>query len=182
MDALRQSELLELENEEVRQSFQITDANSLNWAFRKMAALNSQKKEIEQLAQSERERIDQWETEQLKPVNNSLEHFETLINIYHAQLLQQDPKAKTLSTPYGKSKSRVSKEAPEKVDEKQILIHVEESRLDEFIEPKLKWGEYKKTLQIVEVNGEKHVVNEHGQVVPGVSIKPGTVTYKVEVD
>ncbi|KMM56546.1 hypothetical protein ACH95_17190, partial [Bacillus glycinifermentans] len=108
MNPLQAFELNEISNnslqQESRPQFEITDMNSLNWAFRKIAALKTQEKEIKALAATERQRIDEWETQELKPVADNLAFFENLVSIYHSKQLEQDPKAKTLSTPYGKSK------------------------------------------------------------------------------
>ncbi len=105
-----------------------------------------------------------------------------MIADYHAKVLAEDPKKKTLSTPYGKSKSTTSKAQPDKVDESQLLQFVEENELP-FVETvkKLKWGDLKKTLQVVEKDGEQIVIDENGQEVPGVTVKPQTTTFKVEI-
>lgn len=43
-------------------------------------------------------------------------------------------------------------------------------------------GDLKKSLKIVEISGEKVVISQDGQIVPGVSVKPETITFSVEVD
>ena len=65
MNPLQAFELSEISNknevpQEERPQFEITDMNSLNWAFRKIAALKTQEKEIKSLAATERQRIDEW--------------------------------------------------------------------------------------------------------------------------
>ncbi|TYS14301.1 hypothetical protein FZC78_19305 [Rossellomorea vietnamensis] len=186
MNQLQQNELVDEQYiEEVESSpqrFEITDIDSLNWAFRKMSALKAKEKEIQRLADSERDRISSWEHKETAPIKSSLEHFETLIAQYHAKQLQEDPKAKTISTPYGKSKTRKSKETPEKQNEDQLLQHVMESELFEYVKQSLKWGDFKKNLKIVEIAGDKVVVDDTGQIVPGVYVKPESVSYSVEVE
>jgi hypothetical protein len=185
MNSLQQIELVDMEVEELQlleTKFEITDINSLNWAFRKLSAYKAKEKEIKQLADAERERIAQWERGELSTIKNSLEFFESLISIYHAKQLADDPKAKTISTPYGKSKSRKSKEAPDKANEDAILQHVIENGMDDFIKNSLKWGDFKKVVKIVEISGEKVVVDENGQIVPGTTVKPESISYSVEVD
>jgi hypothetical protein len=192
MDALLKKELQVVESffddatnveegQETHYSFQITDLNSLNWVFRKLAALKSKEKEIKQLAEAERQRIADWERGELSTISNRLESFETMIATYHAKQIELDPKAKTISTPYGKSKSRTSKEAPEKDAEGEILYHVIENGMDDYIKMSLKWADLKKSLKIVEVSGEKVVVDENGAIVPGVIVKPESISYSVEV-
>ncbi len=185
MNQLQKIELMEVEDvtslspEEAK--FEITDKNSLNWAFRKVSALKAQEKEIKQLADAERERISEWERSELSTISNSLGFFETMVAAYHAKQLEEDPKAKTISTPYGKSKSRKSKEAPEKENEEAILQHVIENGMDDYIKTSLKWSDLKKAVKIVEIAGEKAVVDENGQLVPGMTVKPESISFSLEV-
>jgi sulfur carrier protein ThiS len=182
MNSLQQIELLEVEEIQSQETkFEITDLNSLNWAFRKMAALKTKEKEIKQLADIERQRIAEWERGELSTISNSVEFFENMISVYHANQLSLDPKAKTISTPYGKSKSRTSKEAPEKENEDAILQHVIENGMEDYIKNSLKWADFKKAVKIVEISGEKVVVDENGQIVPGMTVKQESISYSVEV-
>ncbi|MGG4324069.1 host-nuclease inhibitor Gam family protein [Bacillus sonorensis] len=185
MNPLQAFELNEISNSSMPQEgspqFEITDMNSLNWAFRKIAALKTQEKEIKALAATERQRIDEWESQELKPVTDNLAFFENLVSVYHSKQLDQDPKAKTLSTPYGKSKSRAIKEQPKPANKDQLLKHVKEAGLTELIKEDVKWGEFKKTLSIKELGGKKVVIDQNGQVVPGVGIEPASINFNVEV-
>jgi len=187
MNKLQEVELAEMEYMESTDSestkFEITDIDSLNWVFRKLSALKSKEKETKQLAEKERLRILSWEQGELSTMKNSFEFFESIIAQYHMKQLEVDPKAKTISTPYGKTKSTTSKAAPEKQNEDQLLSFVEENKLP-FVETKksLKWGELKKTLQIVEKDGLQIVIDENGQVVPGAVVKPQSTTFKVELE
>ena len=180
---LEELETVDVQNEEVKERFKIENLDQLNWAFRKISALNAQKKEIDELAQAELNRIKEWQEKETKPIQDSIQFFESLIKEYHQKMLALDPKKnKTLSTPFGKSKSRTTKESPEKGDVEKLLQHIKESGMDEFIKEDVKWGDFKKTLKIVEVNSKKMVIDEYGQIVPGVVIKPATTTFKVEVE
>jgi sulfur carrier protein ThiS len=182
MNSLQQIELMEVEEIQSQETtFEITDINSLNWTFRKLTALKSKEKEIKQLANVERDRIAEWEKGELSSITNSTSFFESLITLYHAKQLAEDPKAKTISTPYGKSKTRKSKETPDKANEDVILQYVIENEMDEFIKNSVKWADLKKSLKIVEISGEKVVVDENGQIVPGVIVKPESISYSVEV-
>jgi hypothetical protein len=182
MNSLQQIELMEVEEIQSQETkFEITDLGSLTWAFRKVAAFKSKEKEIKQLANIERERIAAWEASELSTISHSLEFFESMIAAYHAKQLEADPKAKTISTPYGKSKSRTSKEAPEKANEDAILQHVIENGMEDYIKNSLKWADFKKAVKIVEISGEKVVVDENGQIVPGMTVKPESISYSVEV-
>lgn len=185
MNALQQIELMEVEEMEYSDlqdtRFEITDLNSLNWAFRKLSALKSKEKEIKQVANVERDRIADWEKGELTSIHNSVSFFEGLVTAYHAKQLAEDPKAKTISTPYGKAKSRKSSESPEKENEEAILQYVIENEMEEYIKNSVKWADLKKSLKIVEISGEKVVVDENGQLVPGVTVKPESISFSVEV-
>lgn len=184
LNALQKLELEEVEvdglsTEETK--FEITDLNSLNWVFRKIAAYKAKEKEIKQVADVERQRIADWERGELSTISNSLSFFETMVTQYHAKQLELDPKAKTISTPYGKSKTRKSAAAPEKQDAQKLLEYAIENELDDCIKQEVKWSELKKTFKIVEISGEKVVVDGNGQIVPGVTVKPESISYSLEV-
>jgi hypothetical protein len=184
MNPLLKEELHDVEevlDEAAKQRFQITDLDSLNWTFRKLSALKEKEKEIKTLAEKEKMRIEHWERQELSSVTSSMDFFHSLIAEYHAAVLTEDPKKKTLSTPYGKAKAKSNKEQPESVDKELILNHVIESNMDEFIKQDVKWGDLKKSLKIVEISGEKVVVDGNGQIVPGVAVKPESISYSVEV-
>ncbi|MRX70876.1 hypothetical protein GJU40_01675 [Bacillus lacus] len=185
MNPLQNLELVEVEDinslSQEERKFEITDLDSLNWVFRKVSALHAKQKEIKQLADVERERIADWERGELSTITNSLSFFENMVKVYHMQKLAEDPKAKTISTPYGKSKTRKSAATPEKQDEEKILQYAIENEMDECIKNSVKWAELKKVLKIVEISGEKVVVDNNGQMVPGVTVKPESISYSVEV-
>lgn len=167
---------------EVKERFKIDNLDSLNWAFRKLSALEAKKREINKLALAEMERIQAWEEAELKSIQGSYDFFQSLITEYHFKELEQDPKKKTIATPYGKAKSRISKETPDKASEEKLLAHVKASGMDEFIKESVKWGDLKKVLQIVEHDGKKIVMDENGQIVEGAVVKPETVKFSVEVE
>jgi len=184
MDELKAWELdVECQDqEELKQRFEITGLDSLNWAFRKLAAIKAKEEEIGKLVERELERIKLWETEQKKAIQQDKEFFEGLIQQYHAKQLAADPKAKTLSTPYGKSKARATKAQPDKADEEALLHYVKANKMDEFIKESLKWGDLKKTLKVVSIGEKEIVVDNNGEVVPGAIVKPASITYSLEVE
>lgn len=183
MNALQQLELVDVEGAQPEQEtrFEITDINSLNWVFRKISAIKEKEAEIKSLADAEKQRITDWENQELLAIHSNLNYFESLISQYHAKQLESDPKAKTISTPYGKSKSRATKPQPKQVDKEALLAHVKEAGMTEFIKEEVKWGDLKKSLHIHEVDGNPVVIDDNGQVIPGVGIEPAAITFKVEV-
>ncbi|MFB4260792.1 host-nuclease inhibitor Gam family protein [Shouchella clausii] len=183
MNALQMKEIEELEGQELSEErFQIKDQESLNWAFRKIAAFKAQMNETEEIAAKEIARVHQWAAEQQKPLEQSIEFFESLITQYHMQLLESDPKApKTLKTPHGKSKSTRRKPAPVAVNKDKLLEHVKEAGMADYIKEEIRWGDFKKTLSITTADGKPVVVDAWGQRVEGVEIDQGGTTFKVEV-
>lgn len=188
MNQLQMQELEELQvthdEQQERPQFIITDLNGLNWAFRKMSAITAKMNEVKSLAKAERERIDTWEQKECAGYESDLEYFTQQISQYHASVLKKDPKAKSIKTPYGVAKSTTTKPTPEKTDEKALVEYAKANDVpvvEEVVTEKLKWAELKKMLSVVEMNGEQVVIDENGQVVPGVVAKPATTTFKVEV-
>lgn len=179
------TELLAAETEE-KQRFEITDEVTLHWTFRRMRELRGKIAEKEELAKAdyarideERKLVDAWLESESKPHLQSIEHFEHLIREYHLALLNTDKSQKTLSTPYGKSKTTTSAEQPDKGDEEKLLKYAKDNKLTDLIkvEETIRWGDLKKTLKVV----DGKVIDENGEIVEGAKVKPQTVTCKVEL-
>lgn len=186
MNQLQQNELSEVEDIQSftseDSSFKITDLDSLNWAFRKLSVLKAKEEEFKQFADKEINRIMSWLESELSTIESSKKYFEVKIQEYHMNMLENDPKAKTISTPYGKTKARKSAATVEAKDKEALLQYAIENNMDDYLKTELKWGEMKKSLQIAEIAGEKVVISEDGEIVPGVSVKPESITYSVDVD
>lgn len=185
MTNLNEIELVELEyfGEEEKSRFKITDLETLNWTFRKASALQCKINEITELASREVDRIKKWEVAEKKKYQDNLSFFEYLVKEYHEQELRNDPKAKTLSTPYGKSSSTRKQRSTAVKDEKAVLEHLSISGLYDYqeVNVKLKWAELKKNLKLVDIDGETVVIDENGMVVNGIEVKPEEVTFKLKV-
>ncbi|WP_431810836.1 host-nuclease inhibitor Gam family protein [Lysinibacillus capsici] len=187
MNQLQEKELFELyeQDPQEKEIFIIKDISGLNWVFRKINAINAKLNEIKSLANSERERIDAWEKKESSVLESDIEFFEQKITEYHSQVLADDPEQKSIVTPYGKVKSITYEAQPEKLNEEAISEYVMANELP-FLEkdtsPKLQWAELKKTLRVVQKDNEQIVVDVNGQAVPGVTVKPRTTIFKVEVD
>lgn len=179
---LYEIEEIEQQEEQEKERFKITDLNGLNWAFRKLKAYKAKEQEITEVAEAERARIDAWEQQEKKKIQDSIKYFESLIYEYHMEQLTKDPKAKTLSTPYGKCMARSYSARLKKVNENAILEHVVNNQMDEYIKPSLNWKALKDSIQIAEVNGRLVAVDENGQEVPGVIVEPEQTKFSVKVE
>ena len=132
------NELLEMELIEAKETtevaemsgerFTIKDLDSANWAFRKLAAIERKRKEIQELADREIERIKNWQQQEEESLNNSKEFFEGLLTEYYVKQKETDPEFK-ISTPYGKVSSR--KQQPKwHYDEAKLIEWLKENNKD----------------------------------------------------
>lgn len=179
LDEMELSELPLTENKR----FHIVNLDGANWALRKLHAIRAKQEEINALADDEVQRIESWRKSELKRHAEDEAYFLMLLEEYHTEVLKADPKAKTISTPYGKLKSVQRKPSPKKVNEEQLLMHLKSSGFAEFIKVKeiADWAAFKATLQIVDTGNRYTVVDEAGQEVAGVEADMGGISYSVEV-
>ena len=167
MDVLFEMELQEaVEVSETQERFKIDNLEAANWAFRKLAAIERKKKEVQELAQKEIERIKTWEQQEISSLNNSKEFFEGLLTEYFAREREKDPKFK-ISTPYGKVSARKQQPKWHYDDEKLVnwLLQNDKELVRTKYEPD-KNG-IKKKYKVVGTN----VVTEDGEIVEGITIE-----------
>lgn len=168
--------------EDEKQPFEITDLSTLGWAFRKIAERKAEQRKIEEYAQSELDRIKEWRDKEFNKHEDSIEFFQSKIQSYHFNQMMENPDLKTLSTPYGKSKTTTYKPSPEKVDEQSLLDYIHSNDLKGYVKESVEWGKLKKTLQVFEKeDGEFITVDEDGYIVPGVVVKPEETKFSLEV-
>lgn len=176
-----QDESVELTHEQVSERYKIDNLSSLDWAFRKLASNNAELAEKEAFKNAEIEKITSWFDAEKAKTEHANSFFEHLIAEYHASVLAEDSKKKSLSTPNGKVQSTTRKPAivkPEKESLPQLIEYAEKNDFAEFIEVKkdLKWTEFKKELSLTE---DLKVVDSNGQVVPNIPISEGRTTFKI---
>lgn len=165
MNAILEMELEDLEevvideenNEEVKERFKIKDLDGANWAFRKLKAITSKKREIEALADKEIEpykleisRILEWRDNELASYDKSIDFFYFLLEEYYREQRKIDAKFK-LSTPHGKISSR--KQQPKwNYDDETIIKSLKINNLDSLIKIKeeVKRADLKKEASIID--------------------------------
>lgn len=180
MNELLEMELIEaeetIEAAEVGGRFTIQDLDSANWAFRKLAAIERKRKEIQELADREIERIKDWQNQEEESLNNSKEFFEGLLTEYFVRQRELDPKFK-LSTPYGRVSSR--KQQPKWIYDNDKVVEWLKENDKELIRVKYEPDkrEIKKKYEVV----GNTVVTEDGEIVEGITVeeRPEKVTIKV---
>ena len=181
MDALLEMELKEIdgimeEDTHKKERFKIENLEAANWAFRKLAAIEKKRKEINDLANKEIERIKAWQEQEERGLDSSKEFFEGLLTEYFAREREKDPKFK-ISTPYGKVSAR--KQQPQwNYDEDKLVKWLKENNQDLIrIKYEPDKNEIKKTYKIVGTN----VVTGDGEIVEGITVeeRPEKITIKV---
>lgn len=181
MDALLEMELQEIdeimqEDTQEKKRFRIENLEAANWAFRKLAAIERKKKEVQELAQKEIERIKAWEQQEISSLDNSKEFFEGLLKEYFAREREKDPKFK-ISTPYGKVSAR--KQQPKwHYDEAKLIEWLKENNKDLLrVKYEPDKNEIKKVYKVVGTN----VVTEDGEIVEGITVEemPEKIEIKV---
>ena len=180
MDALNRYEIEELTttSEEEKQGWSINNLESVNWALRKIAALNKQITENEQLAKEEKYRIDQWEQKENNSHKQSIEFFEQKISEYHRELLVDDPNAK-IKTPYGQVSLR--KVAAKIEYGNDTVQELKDIGLDEYVRIKeeVNKADLKKILTITD---DLKVVTEDGEVLNSAIVTPESHKTVIKVE
>ena len=181
MDVLFEMELQEIdeimeEDTQEKERFRIENLEAANWAFRKLAAIERKKKEIQELANKEIERIKAWQEQEERGLDNSKEFFEGLLTEYFAREREKDPKFK-ISTPYGKVSARKQQPKWNYDDEKLVNWLLENDKELVRVKYEPDKNEIKKTYEIVGTN----VVTEDGEIVEGIAIeeRPEKIDIKV---
>lgn len=176
LNALAESEISEM-NEVMKEEitgFKVSDLDSANWAFRKIAALNEQIKENQDLAAREKLRIETWEKKENESSRQTIEYFEGLLKQYYKELRESNPKAK-VSTPYGKITSKES-----------TKWHYEEDKLLEYLkenDSELVKVKTEESINKVDLKKKyKDGVNaETGEILPFIEVKKElSITIKVD--
>ena len=184
MNEYRKSQLEELEyfSEQEREVFRIDGIETLTWAFKKLASITSELEDKSNVAKYEKEQIDNWLKKVSEPLEHSKKFFEAKIKEYHEQILLENPKQKSISTPFGKIKSTRSAAQPSQENKDELLQYVTLNDPDLLkIERSVKWADLKKKLSIVETDDGLIIIDDNGQIVPGLKVEEEKVSFKVEV-
>lgn len=171
LHALFQEELEEIEKqeEEERQRFQVTDLESLNWTFRKLAAIEAKKSDVNALADAEVRRIEDYRQRELKKLQGDDNYFRGLIGEYAVTQRADNPKFKSEKTPYG-SVNFKKQQLKWNYDDDRLVKWLEENEHTELIRTKREpiKTDIKKAFSVTESDA---VVDSNGQIVEGVTIE-----------
>jgi hypothetical protein len=162
--------------------FVVDTDRKASWAMRKLLEHRQAVAEVLAIAQSEIERIQQWAQTEATKHEPSISYFENVLIGYAHRERLRDPKRKSISTPYGKVSSRAGQ--VKYVIDPDVFLPWAEAEHPEWVKieksPRLAEVKAATTVEGTESMGEV-AMTEHGEIVPGVTIEPAAVTYKVEV-
>lgn len=176
-EAIAATKLAQCQDEKER--FRVTGKDSANWCLRKIRALKAEIKDNARIAQEEVERIQEWLKNVNEPLENSISYFEGLLEAYHREVYEGDPKLKTIKLPHGTLKLRTQQ--PEFIrDDEKLLQWLKQNGMNKFVKviEKPEWGELKKKTQVV---GDKVVLVDTGEVIEGVTAEQRPPKFSVEV-
>lgn len=161
---------------DMRARFRIEHDAQAAWAMRKARKAAQRIAEVDRIAQAEIDRIQEWALSERGGPERDLGFFETLLTEYALRLREQDPKRKSVVTPYGKvSTTQVG--AKVVVDDEESFIAWAEVNLPDAVKTK-------KTVLVTPIKDaiatlDGLPVTEQGEVIPGISITTPTITAKV---
>lgn len=165
--------------EQERQRYRITDLQSLSWAFRKLAAIEQKKAEINALCDEEVQRINHYREKEISSLDHNAEFFRSLINEYAAEQRASDPDFKKVSTPYGTLKFR-KMPAKWNYDDAKLLESLKSSGLTDLI--RVKEEPDKATLKKRAVVQDGQVIDpETGSIIEGVTVEEQPEKLELEV-
>lgn len=166
------------ETDEAREAFRIDGPASAAWAMRKLRDARRHQAEVRAVADDEIERVQAWASAEHAKRERDAAWFEGLLRRWALDCRAADPRAKTVSTPYGVVSTRPSAGAWD-VDDSAVLAWAREARPELVqVTEKLRLGDAKKALT---VDGGKVVDPTTGEVVPGIEVGPSRITATVRL-
>ena len=189
MNALQELELMEIieadradiEDRELKERWKVTNLDSANWCLRKLAALKAKQQEIDKLGKAEVERITSWQKKQSEGLNRQAEFFTGLLEEYHRGQLREDPKRKTITTPYGKMQLR--KQLPQWQYDDEKLIPYLNINYPYLVNEKITYSPDKaKIKDFFKVADGKALDIITGEVIPGVAVYPRAEAFSVKLE
>jgi phage host-nuclease inhibitor protein Gam len=196
MNALQEQELIDLaleqeddegfpmDESELKERWKVTNLESANWCLRKMAALEAKRNEINRLAEQEIKRIQEWQNRQTESLNRDHQFFSKLLEEYHRAELKKNPRAKTISTPYGKLQLRAQQPLWE-YDEDKLLKFLNDTNRKELIRLKITESPDKTAIKEKCIVVDGQVIDMMtGEIIQGISVfdRPESFSVKVEVE
>lgn len=158
--------------------FTIDDEQKANWALRKLRELEQEKKQNEEFARREKEKIDAWLEQENAKLDQQIAFFEGKLAVFADQIKQENPKFKSKRLPNGSFGYR---KEPDKLivqDEEKLIASLEVGGRDDLIKVKKLPDKrlMKKTLTVID--GGRVVDPETGMIVEGVVVETGQECFR----
>jgi predicted O-linked N-acetylglucosamine transferase (SPINDLY family) len=184
------TEELAMEEGQEQQKKIETMEDAVHYAY----GLSETRKEIEEinrLAEMEIEKwqakireVEEWRDSVIKPLQAKADYMSSLLMAFHMEQYYSAPnekareKLKSIKLPYGVTlKSTQPQVNFEIKDEERYKQFMEKNGFIEHQEPKLKWGDFKKTLTVLN-NGT--VITKDGEVVDFLRVVPQERKFEVK--
>lgn len=159
-------------DDEERERWRVDGPGTAEWALRRLARAKRLIAEAEELAESERARIDMWLANERKRQERDVAFFEGALREFHASVLAEDPKRKTLEFPMGVLKARKVSDSVRVVDEAAFRDFAEGNGRVELLNIKV-------TPKLLAI---REAVLKDGEPIPGVEpVRGEGFTFSVEV-
>src|SRR5690625_439582 len=159
--------------------FRVENDQAANWALRKIGQLNDQIDDNNALAQSEIDKIEQWNKEVNSTINNSIDYFQSLLAQYAADKKAEDPKFKSLKLPNGNFGFR--KRQPKwNYDNEKVVQALEKAEMNDLIRVKKEpaKADIKKAFAV----NDGQVINpQTGEVIEGITIEEQADSFTLKV-
>jgi hypothetical protein len=159
---------------EDRERFRVENDSQAVWAMRKLAAAKARLNDIALIAESEIARVQHWAEQQSREPMRNTEYFEGILVEYG--MSQRAEGRKTVSTPYGAIKSRTGQPKYTFTDRDEFIAWAKANRPG--------WVAVKEepALSVIRAETEGAVDSDTGEIIPGLSVDPASVSFSVEVE
>lgn len=183
-DRLPKPQVIETE-ENPDGEFIVNNKAKADWALRKIARAEARLVEDETVAALEIERVAQWIDERRRATENETRWARDALERYHREALAMDERLKTISLPSGKLKAY---KRPDQWDvDAETFCPWAQDNARELVRVKVEPDKAAiKNLLVAREDLSTAIESgatdpATGEIVPGVTITPGTVRFSVEV-
>ncbi|WP_163579076.1 host-nuclease inhibitor Gam family protein [Gracilibacillus saliphilus] len=174
-------EYLEQE-EQTNEPFKVTDDSSANWTLRVIKELQDQIKDNSELAQSEIEKIESWETQEKEKLQKQIDRFESLLAQYAMERREEDPNFKSRKLPNGYIGFR-NKQPKWNYNEEALVNFLKQAKMDEYINVTITEKPDKKAIKkAFKVEDGKVIDEDTGFLVDGITVEEQGEDFTVKVD
>lgn len=170
-----------LSGRDLPESFRVTDDATAGWAFGKLLAATEERDRVSTVANERRASISEWETATVKPLDDTIGFFESLLADYRRQLRDANPKAPaTYKLPEGDLVWAKGSLATETVDATTFAEWLASYDMNAALElvtytPKVRAADLKATTHFARLPADDlgviRFVTPDGEVVPGVQLR-----------